>query len=58
MIVKANLNDKNQSAQSIDDLMIKRKNVRKMYVSRNGNHCILLAEHEIFYNHWSDNQMI
>ena len=45
-------------SQSIDDLLIKRKNVKKMFVSRDGNHAILLAEHELFYNNWNDNQII
>jgi len=29
-----------------------------MFVSRDGNHAILLAEHELFYNNWNDNQII
>jgi len=43
--------------QPIDEPIIKRKNVRKMYVDREGQHCILLAEHELFYNNWGDSQV-
>jgi hypothetical protein len=28
-----------------------------MYVDPMGVHCFLLAEHEIFYNHWGSNRV-
>ena len=31
------------------------KNIKKMFVDPKGLHCFLLAEHEIYYNHWKSN---
>ena len=54
IIAKADINNLDKQLQPIDDFMIKRKNIKKMFVNRLGNHCFMLAEHEIFYNNWSD----
>lgn len=53
MIAKAELKG-DRPPQLIDELLLKRKNVKKMFVDHRGHHCILLAEHEIFYNNWAD----
>lgn len=58
LIAKAEVNKLDYQPSPIDDLMLKRKNIKKMYVSRQGSHCILLAEHELFYNNWADNTII
>ena len=41
----------------VDDDILKRKPIKKMFVDPRGLHCFLLAEHEIFYNHWSSNRV-
>ena len=58
MLAKSDINNSEHVPQVIDELLIKRKNIKKMFVSRGGNHCILLAEHELFYNNWADSQII
>jgi len=37
----------------VDDDFFKRKPIRRMYVDPRGLHAFFLAEHEVFYNHWS-----
>ena len=41
----------------IDENIIKRKNIRKLYVDKDGVHCILMSEHELFYCNWNDNHI-
>lgn len=41
----------------VDDDILKRKNIKKIFVDSKGIHCFLLAEHEIFYNHWNSNKV-
>lgn len=41
----------------VDDDTLKRKPIKKMFVDPRGLHCFFLAEHEIFYNHWSSNRV-
>ena len=58
IIARADLNDlEGQPPPLIDENIIKRKNIKKMYVDREGQHCILLAEHELFYCNWSDDHL-
>ena len=58
IIARADLN-KLEGTQPplIDENIIKRKNIKKMFVDREGMHCILLAEHELFYCNWEDNHI-
>jgi hypothetical protein len=41
----------------VDEDILKRKPIRKMFVDPRGLHCFFLAEHEVFYNHWSSNRV-
>lgn len=41
----------------VDEDILKRKPIKKMYVDPRGLHCFFLAEHEVFYNHWSSNRV-
>ena len=56
-IVKANLEDRSERPLEVDDDLLKRKKIRKMYIDSRGLHCFLLAEHEIFYNNWASNRV-
>lgn len=58
VIAKADMSSVDYQPPPIDDMLLKRKNIKKLFVSRNGNHCILLADHELFYNNWKDNTII
>ena len=40
-----------------DSGIIERKNIKKMCVDKEGQHCVLLADHELFYCNWGDNQL-
>ncbi len=48
---------KDSKIVEVDDDILKRKPIKKMYVDSTGLHCFLLAEHEVFYNHWSSNRV-
>lgn len=55
--LEAMKDDRNNKIQEVDDDILKRKPIKKMYVDPMGLHCFFLAEHEIFYNHWSSNRV-
>lgn len=55
VIIKANLEDPSDRTREVDQDILKRKNIKKMYLGPKGLHCFLLAEHEIYYNHWKSN---
>lgn len=61
LIWKATLDSMAEGSSSrvteVDDDILKRKPIKKMFVDPRGLHCFLLAEHEIFYNHWSSNRV-
>ena len=58
IIARADLNKlEGNQPPLIDENIIKRKNIKKMFVNREGMHCILLAEHELFYCNWEDNHI-
>lgn len=58
IMVKADLKDLESEPRFEEDSKIKMKNIRKMFLGRSGEHCILLAEHELFYNNWYDSEII
>jgi hypothetical protein len=41
----------------VDEDIIKRKSIKKIYVDPSGLHCFLIAEHEVFYNNWFSNRV-
>lgn len=49
--------DRNSRISEVDEDILKRKPIKKMFVDPRGLHCFFLAEHEIFYNHWSSNRV-
>lgn len=53
IIIKANVEDANDKSREVDEDILKRKNIKKMFIDSKGMHCFMLAEHEIFYNNWS-----
>ena len=55
--LEAMKDDRNSKILEVDDDTLKRKPIKKMYVDPMGLHCFFLAEHEIFYNHWSSNRV-
>ena len=55
--LEAMKDDRNANIQEVDDDILKSKPINKMYVDPMGLHCFLLAENEIFYNHWSSNRV-
>lgn len=59
IIGKSNLENKEDRPPSaeVDDDILKRKPIKKMFVDHKGIHCFFLAEHDIFYNHWSSNRV-
>lgn len=57
MIVKINIEDEKDRPKEVDDDILKRKNIKKMFVDPKGLHCLMLAEHEIYYNHWTSNKV-
>lgn len=56
-IVKVNLEVRADKPAEVDEDILKRKSIKKMFVDAKGLHCFLLAEHEIFYNHWSSDRV-
>ena len=57
IIFKANIDDRADRPVEVDDDLLKRKNIKKMFVDSKGLHCFMLAEHEIYYNHWSSDRV-
>ena len=55
--LEAMKDDRNSKLMEVDEDILKRKPIKKMYVDPMGVHCFLLAEHEIFYNHWGSNRV-
>ena len=47
----------NPSQREAVDEHFKKKNVQKMCVDREGLHCILVSDFELYYLNWSDNQV-
>lgn len=41
-----------ETFMEIDEEMLKKKNIKKMYVDKKGIHCFILAENELFYNNF------
>jgi hypothetical protein len=39
-----------------DEHTIDNKNITRLVVSRDGNHGFILADNEIYYNHWGDHE--
>ena len=48
--------DDDNILNTIDDL-IKKKNVSKLVMDKLGNHCIAVADHELFYMNWYDTRV-
>mmetsp|Transcript_34579 Transcript_34579/g.52888 ORF Transcript_34579/g.52888 Transcript_34579/m.52888 type:complete len:268 (+) Transcript_34579:218-1021(+) len=58
MIAKINLEDMEHGHPPlIDQQAIKRKGIRKMFVDSEGVHCLLMAENELFYCNWADDNI-
>lgn len=57
ILVKANIEDTNERTREVDDDILKRKNIKKMFVDPKGMHCFMLAEHELYYNNWNSNKV-
>lgn len=57
IIVKASVEDSIDKPKEVDDDILKRKNIKKMLVDPKGIHCFMLAEHELYYNHWTSNKV-
>ena len=57
IIGKVNLEQKDDKPPEVDDDILKRKPIKKMFVDVKGLHCFFLAEHEIFYNHWNSSRV-
>ena len=64
VIVKQELTPKGDGAAKGNPRIVEDQNhlrrlgmkFRKMFVDATGNHCFMVADHEVFYNHWeSDN---
>jgi hypothetical protein len=53
-----NIEDKSDKISEVDDDLLKRKNVKKMFVDTRGTHCFLLCDHEIYYNHYNSERVI
>eukprot|EP00351_Strombidinopsis_sp_SopsisLIS2011_P003625 CAMPEP_0116872960 /NCGR_PEP_ID=MMETSP0463-20121206/3906_1 /TAXON_ID=181622 /ORGANISM="Strombidinopsis sp, Strain SopsisLIS2011" /LENGTH=189 /DNA_ID=CAMNT_0004514095 /DNA_START=90 /DNA_END=659 /DNA_ORIENTATION=+ len=56
LLIKSNIEDES-GPYVVDNHMLKRQTVKKMYVDRKGMHCFLLADHEIYYNNWNNDQV-
>lgn len=50
--MKQNIKDISDFQREVDDDILKRKKIRKFFVDPKGLHCIMLAEHEVYYNNW------
>ena len=57
VILKANIEDPTERVREVDEDILKRKAIKKMYIDQKGLHCFMLAEHEIYYNQWSSNRV-
>lgn len=52
-----NKNEDKPPAPEVDDDVLKRKPIKKMFVDVKGLHCFFLAEHDIYYNNWFSNRV-
>ena len=50
VVGKLNLENKDDRPTEVDDDLLKRKNIKKIFLDKKGIHCFFMAEHEIFYN--------
>ena len=57
ILVKANIDDRSDKPMEVDDDLLKRKNIKKMFIDSKGIHCFLLAEHEVYYNNWNNDRV-
>lgn len=58
-IARADINKKTRQPELIDQLQLftRKKNTKKMYVDREGVHCILVQDYELFYINYNGNQV-
>ena len=49
--------DRAPRVSEVDDDILKRKAVKKMYVDPRGLHCFFIADHEVYYNHWTSSRV-
>ncbi len=56
MIFKAEINGKNN--QERVEHNINKKNIKKMHIDREGIHCIIVCDYELYYNNWNSDQII
>ena len=54
VVGKLNLENKDDRPPEVDDDLLKRKNIKKIFLDKKGIHCFFMAEHEIFYNQWGN----
>lgn len=54
---KLNLENRDDRQADVDDDILRRKKIRKMFVDAKGIHCFLLTEHEIYYNNWNSSKV-
>ena len=51
------MEQKDDKPPEVDDDILKRKPIKKMFVDNKGLHCFFLSEYEIFYNHWNSSRV-
>mmetsp|Transcript_7263 Transcript_7263/g.6393 ORF Transcript_7263/g.6393 Transcript_7263/m.6393 type:complete len:167 (+) Transcript_7263:357-857(+) len=51
------MENRSEKLVEVDDDQLKRKDIKKFYVDSYGIHCIMLAEHEVFYNNWESERI-
>ena len=37
---------------------MKKKNIKKIHIDREGIHCIIVSDYELYYNNWNSDQII
>jgi len=46
-----------KEVKEVDQDILKRRDIKKMYLDQRGNHCFFLCEHDIFYNNYRSQQV-
>lgn len=52
LILKSEISGKKHNHERIEH-NINKKNIKKMHIDREGVHCIIVSDYELFYNNWN-----
>ena len=56
LIFKSEINGR-QTQERVEH-NINKKNIKKMQIDREGIHCIIVSDYDLYYNNWNSDQII